>query len=431
MTQKTPEQIDRDAQIYQISTLVAGGFKLRDVLDKLSMAAAKITDAKACAIRLLSDETGDLKMRSTYGLSEQYRNKGDVTIEDPVIQAAFTGQAVVIDDSRKDRRIIYRKETINENLISQLTVALVFKNKPIGVLRLYRDHQGGFDEDDIALARLVASQCAIAITNAKLYSKALEGAKVSEQMRLAGIIQRRMIPDSSPWIKGLQLKAFYEPCFQIGGDLYDFIQIDDNTLVIAMADVIGKGIPAAMMMSMFRGSIRAYADGGFKRHQMTEIIKKLNRVAYRECRNGEFITLFLAEIDLKKMQMKYCNCGHEPALLMRNKKIAELQKGGMVLGILKETDYKIGILKLKKDDAVVIYTDGLIDAVNFEGQFWGKERMVQVLHRSHQLGADEIIGNLLGYRRRFVGLARQIDDTSIVAITISPEQKQRFPGKII
>jgi len=261
MARKTKKQIERDEQIYQLTTLVAGDFSLQEVLDKLAEAAVKIVGVKACSIRLLDDQTNDLKMRSTYGLSEEYRNKGVVSKDDTVVKAAFAGEAVVLDDMRVDDRVKYKEATIKEGLVSQLTVAMQFRNKPIGVLRLYSPKPKHFAENDINLARAVASQCAVAITNAKLYSEAIEGQRAAEQMRLAGLIQRRMIPQEAPRIPGLDIAAAYIPCFDVGGDFYDFLQITEKRIAVTIADVIGKGVPAAIMMSWFRGAVRAYTDG--------------------------------------------------------------------------------------------------------------------------------------------------------------------------
>jgi len=418
MIKKSKRQIERDEQIYQITTMVAGDFELQEVLDRLAAAAVKITRTRNCSIRLLDDQAGELKMRSTFGLSEEYRNKGPVSKEDPVIKAAFAGEAVVLDDMRVDSRVKYRHATIKEGLISQLTVAMTFRNKPIGVLRLYSPQPKRFDDDAIAVARLVAGQCAIAITNAKLYSQALEGARMAEQMRLGAVIQRRMIPEKAPCVRGLDIAAIYQPCYQIGGDLYDFIRIDDHTIGVSIADVIGKGIPAAMMMSMFRGTIRAYADGGYSRHTFEDIIQKLNSVALRECRDGEFITMFMCHIDVKAMKMTYCNCGHEPALHISHGQITELDSGGLVLGIMAGAEYKVETIALEDGDTILLYTDGLIDAMNFDNELWGKERMLEAVADCPGRPAGQLVRNILTYRRRFVGLARQIDDTSIVAVKI-------------
>ncbi len=369
---KKQKKVKLSDQIYQISTLVAGKFELQEVLDRLAEAAVLVTNTTACSIRLLDDNSGDLTMRSTYGLSEEYRNKGPVNLDEPVIKEALSGRAVVLDDMRDDPRVRYREATIQEGLISQLTVAIMFRGKPLGVLRIYSPEPNRFNRHAIRIARLVATQCAIAITNAKLYAQAIEGAKMNQQMDLAATIQRRMIPSKAPCVCGLDIAAVYKPCFQIGGDLYDFFAVDDHSIVVAIADVIGKGVPAAIMMSMFRGAMRAYTDGGYGRHSLQEIIEK-------------------GQID-------------------------SLEKGGLVMGLVENTSYETSTVSFQNEDTLLLYTDGLIDAVNFEGQMWGKERLMEILYQSRGNSASQLVHSILGFRRRFVGLASQLDDTSMLAI---------------
>jgi serine phosphatase RsbU (regulator of sigma subunit) len=436
MAKKTKRQIERDEQIYQLTTLVAGDFSLREVLDKLSEAAVKITGVKACSIRLLDEEAGDLRMRSTYGLSEEYRNKGVVSKNDVVIKAAFAGEAVVVDDMRVDERVKYKEAAIKEELVSQLTVVMQFRNKAIGVLRLYNPKSKHFDQDDIGIARAVASQCAAAITNARLYAEAIEGARIAEQMRLAGAVQRRMIPEKAPLMPGLDISAAYIPCFDIGGDLYSFFQLRENSMDVAIADVIGKGIPAAIMMSSFQGAIQAYVDTirdnpahceeQDKSDCHKDVINRINKMACDECRDGEFITLFHAAIDVGDMTMTYCNCGHQPTVLIREGQATELEKGGVVLGVAPQAEYEIETVGLQDGDCLLFYTDGLIDAANFDGELWGRERMLEAAKKFAEDPAEQVVKNILGYRRRFVGLASQRDDTSIIGVKVDKTAKPGF-----
>jgi len=416
MAKKVDEQIQRDEQLYQLTTLVAGNFSLQEVLDKLAEAAVKITGVKACSIRLLDEDADELEMRSTYGLSREYRNKGVVSKNDQVIKAAFSGEAVVLDDMRVDERVKYKEASVKEGLVSQLTVAMQFRGKSIGVLRLYSPKPKHFYEEDVALARAVASQCAVAITNAKLYTQAIQGARIAEQMRLAGTIQRRMIPQKAPLIQGLDIAATYIPCFDVGGDFYDFLPINENCLAVAIADVIGKGIPAAIMTSSFRGALRAYADRENPEAAIEETIKKLNKMARNECRDGEFVSLLYAVIDTKQKTIKYCNCGHEPAVLLRNNRMIELEKGGLVLGIQQQAEYTVDQIELKDGDCLLFCTDGLIDAANFNGEFWGRENLLETAKKFVKESAENMIKNILAFRRRFVGLAQQFDDTSIIVV---------------
>jgi len=418
MAKKTQKQIERDEQLYQLTTLVAGEFSLQEVLGKLAEAAVKIVGVKACSIRLLDEDAGDLVMRSTYGLSEEYRNKGVVSKSDPVVKAAFAGEAVVLDDMRVDGRVKYKEATIREGLVSQLTVAMHFRGKAIGVLRLYSPRPKRFYEDDINLARAVASQCAVAITNARLYSRAIEGARMAEQMRLAGFIQRKMIPEKAPQIPGLDIAATYIPCFDVGGDFYDFLQLDEDRIVVVIADVMGKGMPAALMMSCFRSAVRAYAEIENAGETILGIIDKLNKMICGECTGGEFITFFYAVIDAKEKTITYCNCGHEPTVLIRDAQTIDLEKGGLVLGVDTQADYEIETVNLKDGDSLLFYTDGLIDAANFDGDLWGKDNLLKTAKEFTCCSAEQMIRNILLYRRRFVGLANQLDDISVIVVKV-------------
>ncbi len=440
MATKSKGQIKRGQQLYQLTSLVAGEFSLQEALDRLAEAAVKIIGVKASSIRLLDEETNDLKMRSTYGLSEAYRNKGVVSKNDPVIKAAFSGEAVVLDDMRVDGRTKYKDATLKEGLVSQMTVAMTFRNQAIGVLRLYSPRSKHFDDDDINLARSVASQCAVAITNARFYAENIKGAKMAEQLRLAGIIQRRMIPETLPQIQGLDIAALYHPCFDVGGDFYDFLPLGPNKLGIVIADVIGKGLPAAIMMSWLRGAIRAYTDTFHQAIQVGDAawdplnqtalneayvkraVAKFNRLACQECRDGEFITLCYAILDSETRTISYSSCGHEPTVLIRNDQEINLDKGGLVLGLDPDATYEAATIALKQDDCLIFYTDGLTDALNFDGQLWSKSQMLEAARRALMCNAEHITKAILQYRRRFVGLARQIDDTSIVVVKMAEKK---------
>ena len=439
MPGKSKIQIERGEQLLQLTSLVAGELSLQEVLDRLAEAAVRIIGVKGCSIRLLSEETNDLLMRSTHGLSEAYRNKGVVSKHDPVIESALKGEAVTIRDMRVDERVKYRKAAIKEGLAGQLTVAMTFRNEGIGILRLYSPRPQEFDDDDINLARSVASQCAVAITNARLYAGAVKATKLTEQLRLAGHLQRRMIPDTMPSLPGMDIAANYIPCFEVGGDFYDFISLGEDRVAVVMADVIGKGIPAAVMMSWLRGAVRAYTDtfqqamaAGMTGWQppdglsvdesfVERAVQKFNRMACRECRDGEFITLFYAILDCRQMTITYCSCGHEPTLLIRGDQTFELSKGGLVLGVLPNTDYAVETRSLQNGDCLIFYTDGLIDAVNFEGELWTKDLMLEAARKSLHCDADYVARRILQYRRRFVGLAEQLDDTSIVVAKVGPK----------
>ena len=170
--------------------------------------------------------------------------------------------------------------------------------------------------------------------------------------------------------------------------------------------------------------MRAYADAEVNSEATQKIIYKLNRMACGEYKDGEFVTLFYANINVKEQTLTYCNCGHEPPVLIRDGRIMKLEKGGLVLGVEAEAEYEIETLQLKDSDCLLLYSDGLIDAANFDGEFWGRERMQEAAKKFAEGSAEQMVKNILGYRRRFVGLASQCDDTSIIAVKVAKKQQR-------
>lgn len=410
-------------QINAISGTAAGKFSLQQVLDQLTKSAATLSNVDACSIRLLGEDGKSLEMKSTYGLSDAYRNKGPVTLDDHVIKEAFKGKEIIVDDMRVDERVKYKNAAANEHIVSQLTVPIKFQDRVIGVLRLYSSNPKNFGEENVAMARLIAAQCAISITNAKLYAAAIRGVKINQQMKLAGVIQRRMLPKKTPNMEGFGIAAAYKPCYNVGGDLYDFIQINDDAFVVVIADVMGKGLPAAILMSMFRGWIRAYTSTLTECNEsdIHRLIVRLNRMICQECELGEFVTLCFAVVNRKKMAVSYCSCGHDPTYLLRGGSITELSEGGMVLGVDADTEYRVATVPLELGDVLLFYTDGLIDAENFEGKYWGRERLLETLKKYDNWTAEVTAGTILAYRRRFTGIAPQSDDTTIVCVRVKLE----------
>ena len=141
-------------------------------------------------------------------------------------------------------------------------------------------------------------------------------------------------------------------------------------------------------------------------------------MACNECSDGEFISLFYAILDAERNYITYCNCGHEPTVLIRDDTVTDLNKGGLVLGLMPDAEYEFDTIQLQENDSLLFYTDGLIDAANFYGDLWGRNALLETAKSYAQCNASQMVRSILTYRRRFVGLAKQIDDTSIVVVKI-------------
>jgi phosphoserine phosphatase RsbU/P len=214
--------------------------------------------------------------------------------------------------------------------------------------------------------------------------------------------------------------ARYVPSFELGGDFYDFIELEGH-LGVGIGDVVGKGIAASLLMASVRASLRAFAQDVY---DIDEIMARINLALSRDTLTNEFATLFYGVLDPSTLRMTYSNAGHEPPLLLRKGKIIQLDVGGTVLGIDANHHYEKGLISLEPGDLMLLYTDGLCDAVNFDMKRFGRERVKQALLDMDGKSAQEALNHILWQMRRFVGLRASIDDTTLVTIKVNKPAKK-------
>jgi len=287
-------------------------------------------------------------------------------------------------------------------------------------MRVYSGLRRQFTEDEVRLLRSIGSQAAAAILNSRLLAEQIQADRLQRQMRRAAQVQRRMIPSVPPCVTGFELGSAYVPTLEIGGDFFDFLVLDDGRLAMAIADVVGKGIPAALTMASIRAALRTQcasalsADSGEAR-----IMAYVNRHLGRDSKPGEFATLFFAVFDPAARVLSYCNGGHEPPLLLRDGAFTPLTTGGPVIGAFADATYDRGRCELRAGDVLVMVTDGVIEEMNFEGDLFGRARLRESILRYRALDAGQLAPQLLWDVRRFAGLADQSDDIAIVVAKVT------------
>ncbi len=411
------QRISELTALFNISTMLSGTRGLQQILDRITRAVAEALHVKSCSLRLLDDNRDELVIKSVYGLSEEYLKKGPVTVAlSPIDRAALAGQSIYIRDMTTDERVIYPHEAQREGIVSSLVMGMVFKDRPIGVLRVYTAEIHEFSDVERKLLESIASQAAVAIENARLQEEAVEKERLERQVQIAAEVQRRMMPARPPRVPGLDIAALYVPCFELGGDFYDFIPLGDHSIGLTVADVVGKGLPASLLMASVRAAMRAQADNVY---DLDEIVSRVNKSMSLDMRANEFITLWYGVLDYKNRQLTYCSAGHEPAILVRGGKMRELSTGGMVIGVDPEQKYDKEVVQLQKGDVLFIYTDGVPDAMNFAGDKFGKPRMRECLMAHLGDSAEQICRQMLWETRRFVGLNRRTDDTTMVVVKVT------------
>ncbi len=407
---------DELGALYQAAGLLAGAGDLQETLDRIADNVCQVMRAKASSIRLLDEQTGELTPKAGANRPSQYLDKGPVTVaENPIDADAIAGNLVYVEDSRKDPRVRYPAQARTEGLVSALIAGMLYRNRPIGVMRIYMGTVYQFSNFEQSLLKALASQAATAVVNARLYQEALTAERYQRQLQYAAQIQRRMIPQNPPNHAHLQFGTVYDPVMEVSGDFYDFIELDEGHLGITIADVVGKGVPASLMMASLRSALRTYAEGIY---DLDQVMAHTNRHLYRDTLSGEFATVFYGVIAPDARRLTYCNAGHDPPLLLRDGRFETLEVGGTALGILPNEQYDKGLLHLRPGDILVFYTDGLTEAMNFQDQKFTTDRLRNSILRYQQLDAQPLAHQLLWDVRRFIGLADRTDDITVVAIKV-------------
>ncbi|MEK6675767.1 MAG: SpoIIE family protein phosphatase [Planctomycetota bacterium] len=399
--------------VHELSDLLSGTFDLPEILDVTVNRVVKVVPpVKASAIRLLDEKTGELIIKAVCNLSEEYLRKGPVVLNNsPIDGAAFAGETVYIRDTTTDPRIRYPENARREGLVSGLCVPLAHGGRTVGVLRVYTSIEYRFSESEEALLRSLASQAAAAIITNRLYAEQVEAERVQRQLEAASAIQRRMLPDKPPSHPALSFGCVYAPALQVSGDFFDFIPLDSGQFAVCIADVVGKGLPAALLGASVRSAVRSLV------HDIKPLDHLMARVNVQLCRDtlpSDFATLVFGVFSPNGSTFTYCNAGHSSPLLAQGDQLTELATGGMAIGVQAESVYEVATLHLSSGDCLVFVTDGITEAMDFDGAAYGARRLSASIQRHRGLDAQQFACQIVWDVRRFVGLAEQSDDITVV-----------------
>jgi len=280
-------------------------------------------------------------------------------------------------------------------LLSNVSVAVPFseQNEMLGFLLMGpKKSKKVYSHMDSEILELIGERSAIALKNIHLYRDSLEKEKLDKELQLASEIQKRLLPEAPPSLRRSEVAGRIETSREVGGDFFDFIRFGENEIAVAVADVSGKGIPAALLMTTLKATLRSEAS----EHKTTaEVVSNLNSALYDISDTTKFATFFYAVYNDETGILKYCNAGSFPPFMIRaDGKVDRLHRGGTVIGIERDLEFIEGIIKLKKGDLVAIYTDGIIDQENEKGEPFGERRLVDFLRDNSNLSIDILIDKL-------------------------------------
>jgi len=303
---------------------------------------------------------------------------------------------------------------------SVMAASLSYGKQDLGVLAIANGPMGApFSQGDFIVFKSIAEQSAFALYNAIIYSMANEKKRLDHDLEIARDIQRILLPAEAPAINGFQISGINVPARQVSGDYFDYIRVDDERLGIAIADVSGKGIPASLIMAICRSVLRAEAA---RNPSPADVLRKVNRQLYPDIKEDMFISMAYLILDHERNGITLARGGHDAPLLYKqqSQSVTPVKSPGMVLGIDSgnvfdriTNDFAV---PLERDDCLILYTDGVTEALNTEGDEFGLERTTESVRASASNGAQAIVRRVIDDVRNFAGSQPQNDDITLIAI---------------
>lgn len=407
---------------FKINSLLTSELDLANLLDTIMKTLKSVIKVDACSLFLKDDETGDLVFQvalSPVGRKIKNLHKRVKIGEGIAGMVAKTGKPLMIKDAYKypgfnpefDKRTGFKTGSI---LCSPIKV----KGKIIGVCQVInsKKRKKPFSGSDMSLFRMFCDHAALAIQNAISHQALMENQRLEKEMQVAKTIQQDFLPLQPPEHDQYQFAAKTIPARIVGGDFYDFIPFDDQSLGIVLGDVSGKGVGAALHMARLMSDFRYISR---YLHEPARLLSQVNNVLVDRARRGMFTTVVFAVLDLKKKTIKVANAGHHPILLInKKKKILEYgQASGAPLGIIPKITYQQEEIDLQKGDTVLIYTDGAIEPKNKKKVPFGLKRVRDLLKKD-QSSPEELIDKLQKSIQRFVGTQQQFDDLTFLSFKV-------------
>jgi len=335
-----------------------------------------------------------------------------------IAQVAQTGQGFFAPSTELDERFPWFRQK-NLQTETYIAVPLHYREEQLGVLAVANQNEGKpFSKADSELIQSVADQAAYSLQHAKIYSQLTEKKKLDHDIEVAREIQRILLPSEAPEIGGFNCAAMNIPAQQVSGDYFDFIPVDETRWGVAVADVSGKGVPASIIMAMCRSVLRSKARGNLSPAQ---VLREVNRLLYPDIREDMFITMIYMIMD-PAGKLTLARAGHESALWCRDhfKRIESVEAPGMALGIdagdVFDEVIKDVTIDLSPLDTVVVYTDGINEALDDEGNEFGQEQLKAVLEAAGPRSVDFLVKTIVDRVQNFSSGHPQNDDITLAAV---------------
>ncbi len=311
-------------------------------------------------------------------------------------------------------------EQIRHPLAAQfkVVVPVYHKNCPLAFTFLGEvDSTKDFTLDEkLNFIQTVSNIIAVAIENKRLFRAQVNQKLMKSELQMAGQMQTMLIPDKLPDDERMSFSGYYSPHQEVGGDFYDYIELNDQESIFCIGDISGKGVAAALLMANFQASVRSYSD---QQPSLNTLLEHLNSRVNEITRGEKYITLFLAKFNFTTRQFEYVNAGHNPAILLYDGEMKFLDQGCTILGMFEKLPYvNVQSMKLEKEFIAFCYTDGLTDIENDKNQSLKIEDIISILKDNHKLAPNEITNQIVAFLNAFKGNRLTNDDISMLTCKI-------------
>lgn len=409
------------------------------LLKRVLFYAQRTTHAAAGAVYLMEPDSPMLRVRAMAGLFPPLGEALDARSEKGVAKSrhiedlvrtrriargeglvgavAESGAPILIPDAAADPRVP-RHSLDFVAIRTLLLVPLRIHRGTLGVLALANRSTGdAFTETDRNLVQALADQAAAAVHYASLRDALDEKRRLDHDLHVARQIQASLLPTTLPHLPSVELAAYSEPALQIGGDYYDVLRVDDQRIGLAIADVSGKGIGGALLMSVCRSMLRAHAPGN---PSPAAVVRAINRMMSADIADDMFVTMLYLVLDVKTRTLTFARAGHEQPVLFRRGEVRFLPSHGVALGLADEDTFGAalneGAIVLEPGDVVAAYTDGITEAMNAREEEWGLNAFLDACKVAAPDGAGPVVQNVRQRLQRFVGGRAQYDDMTLLVL---------------
>jgi sigma-B regulation protein RsbU (phosphoserine phosphatase) len=399
--------------LLEVEKSLSSSLDLDEVLELILDSLLKVVKYDAAVIFLIDRKKQEIEHIKARGFDPALEPDLQLKIGQGLAGwAAQTQKSLIVPNVREDPRYIEARVETQSGMV----VPIMTNQRIIGVFSIESNELNAYDEDDLELLDAFASLAAISIERARQHKEILEKRKLEEELSIARRIQKTFLPNRNPQMSGFDISGINIPSEKVGGDYYDFIPIIENQVGIAIGDVSGKGIPAALIMASFRASLIAEIRNNYA---IRSIMFKVNNLLFESTESDIYVTAVYGVLDTKNKIFTFTNGGHNAPILRHvDGRMEYLLEGGVALGTFENSKYEERPLGLIPGDIIVLYTDGVTEAKNEKEEEFGTKRLKQVINDSCHLSAPEIQNNIYQTVKDFTGNLPQADDLTLIVIKV-------------